>query len=148
MRSEIDRAIEYANALRSRSVPPELRGPPRPGVDYSLVSTDEGKRNLERVNEYYDRIVACLQGSADIVDFHADSPTTISVLWDDKRESHHVTIELSLYGPLATVFVYGPVPEPVLQHVHSCLDAAGLIRLMESELRELEDRGEYLNLFE
>src|SRR6476620_2703294 len=100
MRREIDSAIQYANALRSRPVPPEFRGPPRPGVDYSLVGTDEDKRNLESVNEYYDHITTCLQGSPDIVDFYAGSPTTISVLWDDKRESHNVTIELSLYGPL------------------------------------------------
>ncbi len=149
MRSEIIKALDYTNQIRERQYSgPKLEfGPGEvPAGDYSYLLTSEKKENLDKAEQYYHKLVACLKASSDFTHIYPGGTTFLELHWDDNPQEQ-VIIELSLYGPLAAVFVYGTIPEKYLQDVHSCLDSCGLVSLTKDEIGELEERGAYHSLF-
>jgi len=60
---------------------------------------------------------------------------------------NQIVIELTVFGNITAVFVYGSIPDSVLWDITNCITSCGLIQLSESEIQELEKNNHYHQLF-
>ncbi len=113
--------------------------------NYSSRLSETQKSKLEQIYQKLKRLKSCLQLSLDTALIDLGTSTSLEIQWAVSKSQ--VVIELSLYGPLATVFEYGEIPESALQHIDKCLRANDLTRLSDEEKEQLENQGVYHELF-
>lgn len=143
MRDEIVKAIRNVNSLSEKK---QAIGPGEmPSGDYSFNLSQSEQNNLKRLSGRLKRLKICLESLLDPDSIHIGTATSLEI--QGKTLSSQVVIELSLYGPLAVVFVYGEISELTLQHIDKCISVAGLTRLADEERVSLENKGMYRKLF-
>ena len=113
----------------------------------SSLRSPEAQGNMDTLHSYFDKLTACLKASPQVIDVYAGTATATNIHWDDDRLHHVVVIELTPYGPLAALFAYGPADEGLLEHIDSCIEGAGLLKLTEHEIKQLQEQNAYYELF-
>jgi len=145
MRNEILEAINYARAKadeRRQRVQNMVGEYP-----FGRPQSDEDQGNLDRRSQYLLQLLACTKIFSALIDVYGSTASSITIEWDNSQTQHNITVELTLYGPLAAIFVYGSPPDGLFEYVENCLKSIGLISLTKEEIKELEE-GPYLELFE
>ena len=108
--------------------------------------SQERNKKLDQVIANLDRLKACIERSLGISSVYIGTSTSLEV-YVDSSTKNQVVIEFTVEGPLAATFVYGSVSRDTLQSIYQCIHACGLIQLSDDEIRELEQNGNYHQLF-
>ena len=149
LREEILEALAKQESFRRRQSAAYHQGPMDQALE-RIQSGELGKESAqqrEQLERYFDALTDCLRSAADVSEAYAGTDSMIIVRWD-ADDKHQVIIELSPYGPLVAVFVYGPVPPRLRGDVDRCVAATGLIHVSDEELDALEPEHGYSRLFE
>src|SRR6266487_634596 len=108
--------------------------------------SQERNKKLDQVIANLDRLKAYIERSLGISSVYIGTSTSLEV-YVDSSTKNQVVIEFTVEGPLAATFVYGSVSRDTLQSIYQCIHACGLIQLSDDEIRELEQNGNYHQLF-
>lgn len=116
-----------------------------PAGDYSFLFTEEHRNHLVEMQQHRDQLQSCLYPVLDARDIYVGKPNSLVIEWGDMEAE--VVIELSLFGDLAAVFMYGDVPRSALRRIDEHLAACGLLRITDDEIEELQDMGVLYHIF-
>src|SRR5258706_16277174 len=127
MRSAILQAIDFAHHVRGAnqgwesSQASSVQIPPG---DYASMLSDKQKGNLERVYKAIDSLMNCIK-MEQIVSVKPAKTNSLEIYM--RQSSDYIVVELSIYGPLASIFKYGFVSDDVIRKIEECLSTVGVI---------------------
>lgn len=159
MRPEIAQALEQAEAelqkteqwLKEQGLWPVRMSPSGELAPdgYSHLLTDQQYANQERVQWLQHRLRKCLLqkkylGARDI---YSLKPSSLTLEWGELETE--VEIEISRYGNLAAVHVYGDIAlsRAANKDIQDCLEFCKLTRISDEEIEDLQDQGVYYLIF-
>lgn len=119
----------------------------------SKVKRDEApffelqKRRLDKRTLHWSSLIDTLQENSFVKRVYPGSTGSIIVEWDDDEAHHNIIIELSLYGPIAAIFIYGEPPKELLIYIAKAIIDMNLLQLNSEEVAELDRSNQYHLLF-
>ena len=112
----------------------------------NLTEQERAMQNNKRLVDLanlFDRIVVCLTEHLIISDNYYLSTTSMVII----SENNQVTLDVSLYGPVAALFWLEPEPVKLTNCIAKCLAHFNILLLTTDERDELNEQGRYYELF-
>ena len=144
MRQEIEDAIALAqNIFDRRSKEPELVT--EGSRTFAVLSASQRQR-LDTVMQNLLHLEACIATESLVKRAYIGTTTSVVIDWGELA-TQSITVEISLYGSLAAVFLYGNPPPLIVTTVERCLRNLSLKQLTEDEIVELQEQDKYYLIF-
>ncbi|OQY48575.1 MAG: hypothetical protein B6242_01940 [Anaerolineaceae bacterium 4572_78] len=147
MRQEIMHALEIAkreNKQLYKNVVKKYHTASMPHTDDSYLLSQAQKHNLaqsdKRLEFMQQKLHKVLQKQVYIA-----GANSLEITWDTPKSQ--IIIEFSIYGQLASVFVYGNIPQIVHEQLDNFLINCHVLCLSNEERECLEKENKYYDLF-